>query len=58
METFGVIIVAAGKGSRMGTKESKQYLKLGKTYSGTYTGTVPADDGNTFNRPGSRSAGG
>jgi len=29
METFGVIIVAAGKGSRMGTKESKQYLKLG-----------------------------
>ncbi|MDT2192656.1 2-C-methyl-D-erythritol 4-phosphate cytidylyltransferase [Paenibacillus larvae] len=30
METFGVIIVAAGKGSRMGTKESKQYLKLGE----------------------------
>lgn len=29
MGTFGVIIVAAGKGSRMGTKESKQYLELG-----------------------------
>ncbi|MBH5320824.1 2-C-methyl-D-erythritol 4-phosphate cytidylyltransferase [Paenibacillus sp. GSMTC-2017] len=27
-EKFGVIIVAAGRGSRMGTKESKQYLQL------------------------------
>lgn len=25
---WGVIIVAAGRGTRMGTKESKQYLKL------------------------------
>ncbi|MGO4277143.1 2-C-methyl-D-erythritol 4-phosphate cytidylyltransferase, partial [Paenibacillus sp. TAF58] len=29
MEKLGVIIVAAGKGSRMGTAESKQYLQLG-----------------------------
>jgi 2-C-methyl-D-erythritol 4-phosphate cytidylyltransferase len=27
-EDWGVIIVAAGRGTRMGTKESKQYLKL------------------------------
>jgi 2-C-methyl-D-erythritol 4-phosphate cytidylyltransferase len=26
---WGVIVVAAGKGTRMGTKESKQYLQLG-----------------------------
>ena len=26
---WGVIIVAAGRGTRMGTKESKQYLQLG-----------------------------
>ncbi|MFD0590892.1 2-C-methyl-D-erythritol 4-phosphate cytidylyltransferase [Paenibacillus sp. GCM10027627] len=26
---WGVVIVAAGRGSRMGTKESKQYLSLG-----------------------------
>ncbi|CAN7210834.1 2-C-methyl-D-erythritol 4-phosphate cytidylyltransferase [Paenibacillus sp. LjRoot56] len=30
MGKLGVIIVAAGKGSRMGTAESKQYLQLGK----------------------------
>lgn len=29
MGKLGVIIVAAGKGSRMGTAESKQYLQLG-----------------------------
>ncbi|MFE5324623.1 2-C-methyl-D-erythritol 4-phosphate cytidylyltransferase [Paenibacillus sp. NPDC056579] len=28
MNQLGVVIVAAGKGSRMGTKESKQYLHL------------------------------
>ncbi|GKU76740.1 2-C-methyl-D-erythritol 4-phosphate cytidylyltransferase [Paenibacillus sp. L3-i20] len=28
-EKWGVVIVAAGRGSRMGTKESKQYLRLG-----------------------------
>ncbi|GGA04431.1 2-C-methyl-D-erythritol 4-phosphate cytidylyltransferase [Paenibacillus marchantiophytorum] len=30
MGKLGVIIVAAGKGSRMGTAESKQYLQLGQ----------------------------
>lgn len=28
MDTFGVVVVAAGKGTRMGTAESKQYLQL------------------------------
>jgi 2-C-methyl-D-erythritol 4-phosphate cytidylyltransferase len=28
MEQFGVVVVAAGKGTRMGSKESKQYLPL------------------------------
>ncbi|MFD0961916.1 2-C-methyl-D-erythritol 4-phosphate cytidylyltransferase [Paenibacillus chungangensis] len=28
-EKWGVVIVAAGRGTRMGTKESKQYLQLG-----------------------------
>lgn len=28
-QSWGVVIVAAGRGSRMGTKESKQYLQLG-----------------------------
>jgi 2-C-methyl-D-erythritol 4-phosphate cytidylyltransferase len=28
MEQFGVVVVAAGKGARMGSKESKQYLLL------------------------------
>lgn len=28
MKQLGVVVVAAGKGSRMGTKESKQYLML------------------------------
>ncbi|KIL38402.1 2-C-methyl-D-erythritol 4-phosphate cytidylyltransferase [Gordoniibacillus kamchatkensis] len=29
MDTFGVVVVAAGRGTRMGTAESKQYLPLG-----------------------------
>lgn len=29
MERWGVVIVAAGRGKRMGTEESKQYLQLG-----------------------------
>jgi 2-C-methyl-D-erythritol 4-phosphate cytidylyltransferase len=28
MDSFGVVVVAAGKGTRMGTAESKQYLPL------------------------------
>lgn len=28
MSNFGAVIVAAGKGTRMGTRESKQYLVL------------------------------
>jgi 2-C-methyl-D-erythritol 4-phosphate cytidylyltransferase len=28
MDTFGVVVVAAGRGTRMGTAESKQYLPL------------------------------
>ena len=28
MSNFGAVIVAAGKGTRMGTRESKQYLAL------------------------------
>ncbi|WP_181376425.1 2-C-methyl-D-erythritol 4-phosphate cytidylyltransferase, partial [Paenibacillus agaridevorans] len=27
-EKWGVVIVAAGRGTRMGTRESKQYLRL------------------------------
>ncbi|MGE7054482.1 IspD/TarI family cytidylyltransferase, partial [Paenibacillus glucanolyticus] len=29
LNDFGAVIVAAGKGTRMGTRESKQYLALG-----------------------------
>ena len=38
---WGVVVVAAGRGTRMGTAESKQYLLLaGQAYTGPYAGDV------------------